>query len=190
MDWNYRIEVFSPPVPSEIQIQSNAVKVACAKENNIQDDSSIHTDKYCSHKDLFRFIVGIDTCVIARVFTFTRQITIGDLPVLLGGIGGVVTHPSYRRRGIASSLVKEAMSELRLAHCDVVYLCTNTSDPRLVGLYAKFGFVVLKKPYTFLGKSGKRYVSRNAMIAPLASKVAFENIINSPIPFDIGVGNW
>ena len=52
------------------------------------------------------------------------------------------------------------------------------------------GFRLLDKPHTYVGESGKRYTDIDGMIAPVCSQKLFQTIVESPLPVDIGVGNW
>jgi hypothetical protein len=60
--------------------------------------------------------------------------------------------------------------------------------PEITLLYKKFGFVIMKQPYTFLGKSGKRYTEKDGMIAQCISKSKFNLILKGKETIDIGYG--
>jgi hypothetical protein len=60
----------------------------------------------------------------------------------------------------------------------------------MLELYSQVGFIPLGKPYSYLGKSGKRYVEYDGMIAPVKSKNRFDLVMKSEEVLDIGVGNW
>ena len=42
-----------------------------------------------------------------------REVTVGDEPVLLGGIGGVVTRPEWQGQGFATAAMRKAVDYLR-----------------------------------------------------------------------------
>jgi ribosomal protein S18 acetylase RimI-like enzyme len=110
--------------------------------------------------------------------------------LVLGGIGDVCVAPEYRRQGIATDLALTALLVLDVAGCDVAYLCAVVCLPHIVKLYGRAGFVVLGRPHTYLGASGRRYVDHDAMIAPVGSRALFEQVLADTVPFDIGRGNW
>lgn len=176
--------------PEDIGIQEGDL---FSKEFNdtdkTEDQQEESRDKDCSEKDqIGHHIALVDGKLAGVVLALKRNIQYHGKDILLGGIGGVAVIDKYRRRGIASMLIKSAMEQLKEEECDIAYLCTDTS--KLAPLYAPFGFVKLKKQYTLLGRSGKRYYEWDGMIAPVNSQEIFEEVLNSPEPLDIGVGNW
>lgn len=92
--------------------------------------------------------------------------------------------------GVATALLKKAIEELTAQNCDVAYLCTDLHNPAMVKLYTKVGFVPLNKPYTYLGRSGKRYTETDGMVAPLQSKEKFDLIVSGKETLDLDTGNW
>ena len=93
-----------------------------------------------------------------------------------------------RRKGIATLVLKKGMKILKQEKCDIAHLCTDII--KLKSLYSKFGFVPLGKKYTYIGKSGKKYIEKDGMIAPVNSVTKFKEILNSSEIFNIGLGNW
>lgn len=185
------VRVLYPPLPKEIALISAKLKALCSETSQRRENLKIHNDKYCSRKDCHCFVLAFaGPKLVGRVIVLTRQINIAGSRVFLGGIGGVCTHPKYQGQGIASTLLKKGMRELYRQKCDIAYLCTDIDNPMLVHLYQKFGFRVLGKPYTYEGKSGKRYISGDGMIAPLRSEKMVSQVLASKTPLDIGVGNW
>ncbi|OGK44626.1 hypothetical protein A2956_03875 [Candidatus Roizmanbacteria bacterium RIFCSPLOWO2_01_FULL_37_57] len=81
------------------------------------------------------------------------------------------------------------MDQMKKLKCDIAFLDTNI-DSFLGKFYKKYGFVPLNRPYTFLGKSRKRYSDTDGMIAQITSKALFTEILTDSKPFDIGFGNW
>ena len=72
----------------------------------------------------------------------------------------------------------------------MAYLCARLDKPGLTELYGRAGFRRLQYGHTYLGRSGRRYVDQDGMIAPVLSQQLFEAIMVQPEPFDIGEGNW
>ncbi len=60
-----------------------------------------------------------------------------------GHILNLAVHPAHRKRGIATALVEDAVEELKLKQCKVVYLEVRESNDAARRLYAKFGFSVI-----------------------------------------------
>lgn len=150
-----------------------------------------HDDKFCSHKDRFLFILATsNNKVLGQAILLKRPITYKNKLLFLGGIGGVHVLKKMRRQGIATLLLKEAVKQLHLVKCDLAYLCCDINDKNLINLYGQVGFVLLNKPHSYLGRSGKRYTDKDGMIAPIANPEVFQQILTDNTPFDIGTGNW
>lgn len=66
-----------------------------------------------------------------------------------GHILNLAVRPDYRRTGIAHALVEDAVEELRLKECRVVYLEVRASNHAARKLYEGFGFniVGIRKNY-------------------------------------------
>lgn len=60
-----------------------------------------------------------------------------------GHILNLAVHPDYRRRGIASTLVKNILKELKDCACRVLYLEVRISNHAARKLYEGFGFKVV-----------------------------------------------
>lgn len=146
-------------------------------------------DKFCSKKDQIGYILSFnDKRIIGAVIILERQVKFNEANLVLGGIGGVSVRRKYRRQGLAIAMLKTAMEMLKQEKCDIAYLCTDVK--KLKNLYLPVGFVVLNRPHTFLGRSGKRYTEYDAMIAPVNSSEKFQKVLADKAPFDIGRGNW
>ncbi len=160
------------------------------QRNQTEADKKEHFDKFCSSDDIEKWILAFyQDKIIGRTAVFKRQIKFKGRDVSLGGIGKVKVRDEHRRKGVATAMMKAAMSEMQNLDCDVAYLCTN-KDSFLAAFYQKFGFEILKNGYTFLGKSGKQYFGKDGFIAPIKSKKIVKQIQAEKEPINIGVGNW
>jgi predicted acetyltransferase len=146
-------------------------------------------EKFCSQNDRVGYVFAMkNNEIIGAVIILKRQIKFEGTNIVLGGIGGVAVIKKYRQQGIASSLLKRALSQLKKESCDLAYLCTFIE--KLGRLYQPFGFVPLGRQYTFLDKSGNRYFEADAMIAPINSPKKFHLVLSGKEILDIGRGNW
>jgi len=50
--------------------------------------------------------------VISHVGVFVRDATVDGSPVRIGGIGGIMTHPGFRRKGLATAALRYARNFL------------------------------------------------------------------------------
>ncbi|MDZ7586210.1 MAG: GNAT family N-acetyltransferase [Patescibacteria group bacterium] len=153
---------------------------------------SEHQDKFSpSVKDQFSHFCALENNnLIGRVIVMKRKIKFANRPVILGGIAGVCVCPEKRKKGLATKLLKRAMAELKKTGCDIAYLCTDAGNQGFLKLYGQVGFTVLGRPQTYSGKSGKRYIDNDAMIAPVNSLTIFKQVLIAKEPLDIGAGNW
>jgi len=80
-------------------------------------------------KPAFRIIArDSGRTILGHVAAFLRQGTLDGLPVLIGGIGHVGTHPDLRGRGIASEALREASQEFTDRSVDFGVLFCATSN--------------------------------------------------------------
>jgi ribosomal protein S18 acetylase RimI-like enzyme len=151
-----------------------------------------HDDRFCSQGDAWRHLMALNDAdtVVGFATVYTRQIERNGMSVKLGGLGDVCTAPEWRRRGIATAIAAAATAELEHANCDIAYLCAAVDDPGIVRLYGQSGFVPLRRPHTFFGRSGRLYEDDDAMVAPICNRALFEDVLTDTKPFHIGTGNW
>lgn len=154
------------------------------------EEQRIHFDKYCSDRDIKKWIIILENDeVIGTTAIFSRQIVFDKQETLLGGVGKVRVRDDKRKMGLASQMMDEAIKQLNLINSDIAYLCTDTNS-FLVRFYEKYGFTKMDKPYTYLSRSGKKYTEQDGMLAPIKSKQAYDKIMQSSEPLDLGLGNW
>lgn len=180
-------------LPKKLEEKVAVLKQICFEweERMTEKEKQEHYDRFCSQKDRIKFIIAFENkTVIGISIALKRIINFKNKKIILGGIGGVCVRPDKRRRGIATSLVKETVKELKEANCDIAYLCTNLKDEGMIKLYSQFGFVTLDRSHVYLGKSGKKYEDNDAMIAPINSVEIFQEVKEDLKPFNIGTGNW
>jgi predicted acetyltransferase len=144
-------------------------------------------DKYFSVPEAWLLVFGKGQ-IVGSIRLHKRNVKFDNMDVILGGLGGVCTRKDKRRRGIASLMIEEAMKILRSWGCDVAYLCANTEESG--SLYPLAGFISMKKPYTYYGRSGRLYEETNGMIAPVKSLDMFKKILNSEQKLHLGQSNW
>jgi predicted acetyltransferase len=171
-------------LPAAFKNQSKALSWECFMSWRSDKERAEERDKYyakpCAH------ILAIENQkLIGKTTLFKRRIDYGDKSIILGGVGGVCVTKEKREKGIATTMLEEAMKELRKQKCDVAFLTTDVDNPYMVLLYAKVGFAVLRKNYTLIGKSGKRYIENDSMIAPVKSKSKFNYIMKGKKVLDL-----
>lgn len=91
-----------------------------------------------------------------------RKVSVNGDILEIAGISGVVTHIEWRRRGIASDMLKAATAfignQLKINFC--LLLCRSEVAP----VYEKLGWKIIDGPTTFDQPSGKAVFPRLTMI--------------------------
>lgn len=180
-------------IPVELHEKINAFNdqyEADEPDTRTPEQLSLDRDKHSSEPYAHLFYREDDGSIAGMLDLHTREVDVDDEKIMVGGIGGVVTLKEKRGRGIASELLRQAMDELRKSGHDIAFLNTDTTNPKLVTLYERSGFEIFQKPYTYLGRSGKRYTELGGMIASLQSPEKLEKIKKSTDDFNLGQGNW
>ncbi len=137
----------------------------------------------------FGYAIGYEGDQIIGVTNLLkRSIKFKEQNITLGGFGGVCTHHEFRRQGVAKKLLKEGMKILKDNKCDIAFL--NTDPGRLASLYNRVGFVPLQREYRASGASGKIYLSKLGVIAPVCSKKIFKLVLNDTDVFDLQGQDW
>ncbi|MEH2481853.1 aminoglycoside 2'-N-acetyltransferase I [Nitrobacteraceae bacterium AZCC 2146] len=100
-----------------------------------------------------RVLVEADGQLVCHVGIYRREATWNGRKVRVGGIGGVATHPDFRRRGFASVALNAALQTLKDERATdfALLFC----EPHNVDFYTSRGW----KPFTgeiFAEQSGER----------------------------------
>ena len=154
-NFKYRIKKYSK-LPKKFQKQEERVTFNCFYRDMSRKKLALAQDKYCGEPSTI-FLVLEKGFIISLQKLYKRTVKYKGKKIILGGLGGLCTIKKRRKKGIGTFLLKIAIKEFQKQKCDVLFLCTDIKDPKLVRLYNKFGFVIMKQPDTFIGKSGKRY---------------------------------
>ncbi len=137
----------------------------------------------------FGYVIGYNESEMVGVINLLkRSIVFNGRPIVVGGFGGVCTHHNFRRQGIASELLVEGMKILKDERCDIAFL--NADIKRHLSLYSPVGFVPLHRAYKATAASGKIYVEKNGMIAPVCSPEVFNLVVESSEVFDLQGQDW
>lgn len=98
----------------------------------------IWRDVVWAHADR-RVFARLDGRAVCHVGIYWRDGRDGDVPVRIGGIGGVMTLPEARRRGCATQAMLSAASEMGQAACDFGLLFC---EPHNIAFYEGLGWQV------------------------------------------------
>ena len=186
------IHVFSdlsPELSDQVQQFRASVSDVNGQIRTPQEEER-RSEKFCSDGDAKKWILVFkDKDLVGMAVLFGREIMYKDRAVVLGGIGKVRVREDWRQKGVAKKMMSEVMGQLADMQYDIAFLGTDINS-FLADFYRKYGFVSLNRPYSFSGKSGRRYEENDGMLAPIRSKEIFQEIMNSSEPLDIGRGKW
>lgn len=86
-------------------------------------------------------VAVVDGRVVGYVRIFARTMLIAGVPVPVGGIGAVATHPDARSQGTATALLEDAIAEMRRAQIAASFLFTG-----IPGFYERVGYRIVREP--------------------------------------------
>jgi GNAT superfamily N-acetyltransferase len=124
-----------------------------------------HPDPHTWSSSDWLVIGRVDGKIVSIVGMLVREALVGDLPVKLGGIGGVATLPDYRSRGLASALLRESTRFLRdVLKVDFgLLVCEEARIP----FYGKLGWQAVPGPLVFDQPGGKITWNEPVMVLPV-----------------------
>lgn len=100
------------------------------------------TDSFWSKEILENWVKGGDVMLVAeaegKVVGF--QITQLHAPTKTGYLSDIAIHPDWRRHGIGSRLVEEAVAQLQKCGANYIYGLTKTENEKIHILLEKLGF--------------------------------------------------
>jgi GNAT superfamily N-acetyltransferase len=115
------------------------------------------------------YLGKIDGVIVSNVGIVRKEITVKKHKVIVGGVGGVATHPGWRRRGFARLLMDKAEEYLRRNSCDYEFgmlFC----DKKMVPYYGKGSWVQIENPIYITWKKERKISNEVCMILQLSDK--------------------
>jgi len=101
-------------------------------------------DGYVSRPKDWHLFAEIDSRPVAHVGLLGHDVRVGDLPVAVAGMGGVLTAPEFRNRGLARRLLRESIPLMtRTLSAEFGFLFCL---PRLLPFYERLGWKRLETP--------------------------------------------
>lgn len=107
-------------------------------------------------------IAEVEGELIGRLGIFDRKVDVAGSSIRVGGIGGVITKPEWRRHGVARDLLTQSAAFMRdeLSVEFPVLLCRREVAP----VYAKLGWIRVDGPTVFMQPSGLATYPRDTMV--------------------------
>jgi predicted acetyltransferase len=132
-------------------------------ENVDQEFTSI---EWSSHEWMALGFIGGD--LVTQLCLLKREVLVGGQSVWVAGIGGVATHPNWRRRGLASQLLRASETFMQAKICTPfgLLICADETQP----VYAHCGWQTVAKSLTFVQDGQPRKLDTCVMILPLVNQ--------------------
>ena len=111
---------------------------------------------------------GIDGHLAGALLIVTREVAAGAESIRVAGIGGVVTRPEHRKKGVATAMLREAANLMR-TRLDVDFgflICRRQIAP----VYEKAGWIHVLGPTSFSQPSGTTTYPNDSMVLPLRNR--------------------
>jgi hypothetical protein len=115
-------------------------------------------------------ILKINHQIISAISIYPTDVKAGSHRIKVGGINGVVTHPDFRKRGLAGNILRDCHAKMRADGCDIGLLSTVIFD-----WYRRFGWEngALSRAFT-LDRNIARY------LPPFDAELVAGPVINVP----------
>lgn len=79
-----------------------------------------------------------------------EELSFKDKKYLIGDINDVICHPSYTKRGIAKTLMENAINYLKKKKCDISMLAADDGYFPREKIYPKYGYEEVEKAFIYL----------------------------------------
>lgn len=117
-------------------------------------------------KDL-HFLLKVSGETVSHVGVLTHEVSVAGKPIMVGGVGGVVTPPAWQKRGFARALMQHAARFFETAQVDAGFLfCLR----RRVPFYESQGWQLVKYPVLIQQPSGEMVAPLEAMVLPIGER--------------------
>jgi len=133
-------------------------------------------EEYTWASSQWQVIGSLEGKVVSSVGIVVRDALVDGLPVRLGGIGGVATHPEWQKRGLASQLMVRANAYMR-DELKVDFGLLGCGEHRK-HFYGSLGWQVVKGPLMVDQPSGKVELKAVTMVLPCLKQDWPEGIID------------
>ncbi len=138
-----------------------------------QDDPQLKDIQWASHDWM---AVGYhQEQLVVQFCLLKREILVGGYPLMVAGVGGVVTHPDWRRRGLARQLLLAAEPFMRenLAVPFALLICAEETQQ----VYASCGWQAVAHSLRYTQDGQSRILPTLVMVLPLAGQAWLEGEI-------------
>jgi len=117
----------------------------------------------------------LDGVIVSQIFLLTREVDVAGQKILVGGLGGVATHPEYRRRGCAGLLLQASERFFRSLSLPFgILVCAEEKKD----YYAGFGWVEIANKTIFQNRGKDQVMEGVMMVLPLTDQPWPQGVLN------------
>ena len=120
----------------------------------------------------------VDGKLVSLVILSKHIIRVGSQSLTIAGVGGVATHPDWRRQGFARRLLKAAEDLMRSEGCyDFGMLFC---DPKMIPYYSNCGYTQIHNPLFIMQRGQRVAFDDNEMVLSISGKPWPEGVVDIP----------
>lgn len=171
----------------EISIRSsNSLTKEEAREAEILDKLAFFEEDSDDYDDGIQWIeesnwdiLGcVDGKLVSHIILSKHIIRVGSQSLTIAGVGGVATHPDWRRQGFARRLLKAAEDLMRSEGCyDFGMLFCDT---KMIPYYSRNGYTLVHNPLFIMQRGQRVPFNDNKMVLPISGKPWPEGVVDIP----------
>lgn len=110
------------------------------------------------------FMLDVDGVTVSHVGVLKHEVSVAGQPVIVGGVGGVVTLPAWQSRGYARELMQHAIRVFQTWEVNAGLLFCL---PRRIPFYESQGWSVIRHPVMVEQPSGEVVSPLEVMVLPI-----------------------
>jgi predicted acetyltransferase len=118
---------------------------------------------------------SLGSTIVSQIGIVVRKVAVDDQHLLAGGVGGVATHPEYRRHGYAEQLLRAAEQFMR--QLDLTFGILVCGEERMP-YYASFGWQKIDNHTIFQNQGQDREMDGIMMVLPLKDQAWPDGLLN------------
>jgi len=162
---------------AEAQEADGLDKLAFVEEYNDDSNDSNDSIEWIEESN-YRVLGFVGGRLVSQVILSSQDILIGSQSLSIAGVGGVGTHPDWRRRGFARRLLKAAEDWIRSEGCyDFGMLFC---DPEMIPYYASCGYIQIYNPIFIIQRGQRVEFVDHQMVLPISGKPWPEGVVDIP----------
>jgi GNAT superfamily N-acetyltransferase len=116
--------------------------------------------------------------LVSQIILSSQDILAGSQSLRIAGVGGVATHPDWRRLGFARRLLKAAEDLIRSegGYDFAMLFC----DPKMIPYYASCGYIQVLNPIFIIQRGQRVEFVDYQMVLPISGKSWPEGVVDIP----------